>query len=260
MNGAPNQKGFGVGLVLISPEKLIVEKSLRLGFSATNNEAEYEALLEGMYMVQRMGGKSATMFSDSTLVVGQVKGELEARDERMQGYLTQIRHLQLKFESFSLQHIPRSGNTHANSLATLATSLAQNLPRVILIEDLCKPSGIRENMICVPHVRIGLSWMDPIIQYLSKDVLLEDKSEAEKIRRKTPQFWLSEDQKLYKRSFSGPYLLCIHPAITQGYWWPNMQNKTLKYAKKCDQCQRFAPNTHQLGGFLNPLSSPWPFA
>ena len=106
--------------------------------------------MEGMYMVQRMGGKLATMFSDSTLVVGQVKGELEARDERMQGYLTQIKHLQLKFESFSLQHIPRSGNTHANSLATLATSSAQNLPRVILIEDLCKPSGIRENMICVP--------------------------------------------------------------------------------------------------------------
>ena len=49
VNGAPNQKGSGVGLVLISPEKLIVEKSLRLGFSATNNEAEYEALLEGMY-------------------------------------------------------------------------------------------------------------------------------------------------------------------------------------------------------------------
>ena len=48
---AANQKGFGVGLVLISPEKLILEKSLRLGFSATNNEAEYEALLEGMSMV-----------------------------------------------------------------------------------------------------------------------------------------------------------------------------------------------------------------
>ena len=48
---AANQKGSGVGLVLISPEKLIVEKSLRLGFLATNNEAEYEALLEGMSMV-----------------------------------------------------------------------------------------------------------------------------------------------------------------------------------------------------------------
>ena len=88
VDGATNQKGSGMGLVLISPEKLVVEKLLRLGFSATNNEAEYEALLEGMSMVQRMGGKSATMFSDSRLVVGQVKGELEARDERMQGYLT----------------------------------------------------------------------------------------------------------------------------------------------------------------------------
>ena len=66
-----------MGLVLISPKKLLVKKSLRLGFSATNNEAKYEALLEGMSMVQRMGGKLAAMFSDSRLVVGQVKGELE---------------------------------------------------------------------------------------------------------------------------------------------------------------------------------------
>ena len=77
-----------MGLVLISPEKLIVEKSLRLGFSAMNNEVEYEALLKGMFMIQRIGGKSATMFSDSRLVVGQVKGELEASDERLQAYLT----------------------------------------------------------------------------------------------------------------------------------------------------------------------------
>ena len=51
VDGAANQKGSGVGLVLISLEKLIIEKSLRLSFSATNNEAEYEALLEGMSMV-----------------------------------------------------------------------------------------------------------------------------------------------------------------------------------------------------------------
>ena len=120
-----------MGLVLILPKKLIIEKSLRLGFSTTNNEAKYKALLEEMFMVQRMGGKSTTMLSDSRLVVGQVKGKLEARNERMQGYLAQIRHLQLKFESFSLQHIPRSGNTHPDFLATQATSSAQNLPFVL---------------------------------------------------------------------------------------------------------------------------------
>ena len=88
VDGLANQRGFGVGLVLISLEKITIEKSLRLGFSATNNKAEYEALLQGMTMVQKMRGKVMEVFSDSRLVMGQVKGELEARDVRMQGCLS----------------------------------------------------------------------------------------------------------------------------------------------------------------------------
>ena len=113
-----------MGLVLVSPVKITIEKSLRLGFLGMNNEAEYEALLMGMVMVQRMGGKTVEMFSDSRLVVGQVKGELEARDKRMQRYLSQVSHLQSEFESLNLLHIPRSGNTHVDSLTMLATSSA----------------------------------------------------------------------------------------------------------------------------------------
>ena len=86
VDGTANQRGSGVGLVLVSPEKITIEKSLRLEFLAMHNEAEYEALLMGMVMVQRMGEKAVDMFLDSRLVVGQVKGKLEARDERMQGY------------------------------------------------------------------------------------------------------------------------------------------------------------------------------
>ena len=78
---------------MVSLESITIEKLLRLGFSATNNEAEYEALLEGMSMIQKLGKKVVNMFSDSRLVVGQVNGELEARDERMQGYLSQVKHL-----------------------------------------------------------------------------------------------------------------------------------------------------------------------
>ena len=110
---------------------------------ATNNEAEYEVLLEGISMVHRMGGKAIKMFSDSRLVVGQVKGELEAKDARMQGYLSQVRHLQSRFESFNLLHVPRNGNTHADSLATLATPSTQSLPQVILVQDLCKPTKVK---------------------------------------------------------------------------------------------------------------------
>ena len=72
VNGAANHRGSRVELVLVSPEKITIEKSLKLRFSATNNEAEYEALLAGMTMVQKMGGKAMEIFSNSRLVVGQV--------------------------------------------------------------------------------------------------------------------------------------------------------------------------------------------
>ena len=200
-------------------------------------------------MVQRMGGKSIKLFSDLRLVVGQVKGEFEAKDERMQGYLSQVKCLQLKFDSLDLLHVPRSGNAHADSLAMLATSSAQDLPRVILVEDLYKPTETKRDIAQIHQVRSGPSWMDSIIQFLKEDILPKERIEADKVRRKATRYWLSENQKLYKRSFSGPYLLCVHPeltellleelhegiceshtgdrslahrAITQGYWWPNM--------------------------------------
>ena len=88
-----NQRGSRVGLVMVSLERIIIEKSLRLGFSATNNETKYETLLVRMTIVQKMGGRAVEMFSDSRLVVGQVKGELETRDVRMQEYLNQAKHL-----------------------------------------------------------------------------------------------------------------------------------------------------------------------
>ena len=93
VDGAANHRGSRVGLILISPENIIIEKSLRLGFLASNNEVKYETLLVGMTMVQKTGGKTMEIFSDSRLVGGQVQGELEVRDPRMQEYLCQVRHL-----------------------------------------------------------------------------------------------------------------------------------------------------------------------
>ena len=189
------------------------------------------------------------VFSDSKLVVDQVRGDLEARDPRMQEYLSQVRRIQTKFEFFDLSHIPKGGNTHADSLATLATTSAQDLSRVILVEDLCTPTPLHKDMPRIHQIKLGPSSMDPISLFLKKDILPEEKSEAEKVRKKAHRFWLSENRKLYKRSFFGPYLLCIHPeasksllnelhervygshtggrslsrrAITQGYWWPGM--------------------------------------
>ena len=173
-------------------------RSLRLGFSATNNESKYEALITGMSMVHKMGGKAMKLFSDSRLVVGQVTGELEARDPRIQGYLDQVRRMQTRFESFDVLHIPRGENTHADSLATLATSSVRNFPLVIIVEDLCTPSSTEKEVCQVNQTNPSTSWMDPILNFLESDVLPDDKVEAEKIRRKAPRYWLFEDKKLYK--------------------------------------------------------------
>ena len=151
-----------------------------------------------------------------------------------------------------MSHVPKSGNTYADSLATLATFSAQDLPRVVMVEDLYTQTSVHRGAPQIHLITLGVSWMDSISLFLEKDVLPEEKSEADKVRRKAPRFWLSEDRKLYKRFFSGPYLLCVHPeaseslleelhegvcgshiggrslshrALTQGYWWPNMQKE-----------------------------------
>ena len=157
VDGVENLRGLRVGLVIVSPKMIIIEKSLRLGFSTTNNEVEYEALLEGMTMVQRMGARIVEVFSNSRLVVGQVKGEFEAKDTRMQDYLSQVKRLQSGFESFSLQQVPRSRTTHAESLATLSTSSAQCLHRVILVEDLYKPAEVKAKGISIHQIKVGPS-------------------------------------------------------------------------------------------------------
>ena len=106
----------------------------------------------------------------------------------MQEYLSQVRHLQSIFESFNLSQIPRSRNTHSDFLATLATSSAQSLPRVILMEDLCKPIEVGRNVVHVHHISVGPSWMDSIVLFLKEDILPKSKSEAEKVRRKASRF------------------------------------------------------------------------
>ena len=96
---ATNQQGSRVGVVIISPNGIVLEKSLRLSFSATNNEAEYEALWSRLEAVKGLYGNSIEVFSDSQLIVGQVLREYEARDARMQAYLGKINNSKHIFKS-----------------------------------------------------------------------------------------------------------------------------------------------------------------
>ena len=99
----------------------------------------------------------------------------------MQEYLNQARHLQSGFDSFSLHHIPRSRNTHVDSLATFETSSAQSLPLVVLAKDLCKPIEVKGEKVRIHQLRVGPSWMDLIVLFFKDDILPEEKREADKM-------------------------------------------------------------------------------
>ena len=106
----------------------------------------------------------------------------------MQEYLSQVKHLQSDFYLFSLSHISRNGNTHADSLATLATTSAGSLPQIILVEHLDRANKVAKGMVHIHKVRVGPRWMDPIVRFLKDDILPEEKLEAEKIRRNAHRF------------------------------------------------------------------------
>ena len=287
VDGMTNEKGSRIGIVMISPDGITLEKSLRLGFSSINNKAKYKALLAGVIAMQKLGSRVVRAYCDSKLIIGQVQGDFKAKDPRMLWYLNQVKRLSGGFLYFTFEQVPQSKNSHVDSLATLATASRENLPRIILMEDYALPTYDVPAPMGIHFTQVGPSWMDPLFTFLRNGILPEDKTEAKKVHRKVPRFWLSDDQKLYKRSYLGPYLLCIHPeameilleelhkricgshtegrsiahrALTQGYWWPSIQKSSQEYVKKCNQCQRYASNIHQPGGVLNPLSSPWPFA
>ena len=86
-DGLSTQKGGGVGIVITSPEKSVLKYGVQLKFPITNNEAEYEALLTGLRIARALGGENVVLKSDSQLVIGQVRGEYEAKEARMQKYL-----------------------------------------------------------------------------------------------------------------------------------------------------------------------------
>ncbi|XP_028053007.1 uncharacterized protein LOC114257443 [Camellia sinensis] len=283
---ASNRNRAGLGIVLTLSDGLIIEQVITLGFLASNNEAEYEALLAGLRSALRMKASALMVFSNSKLVVNQVSGEYEAKDKRMAKYQALVRAKIKKFAAIRMEQIDREENRAADELAGLASAQTA-FPNPLMIEFLPRPSIEEPKMTEVLCADLGPSWMDPIIVFLKDRVLPEEKKAANKIQAKSERFWLSPSGALYKKSFTGPYLKCVHPAkvkaflyeihegicgshtrgrslayraISQGYWWPCMQADGQKYVRRCEKCQKFAHQIHHLVRELLPLTSPWPFA
>ncbi|XP_074318713.1 uncharacterized protein LOC141655537 [Silene latifolia] len=98
IDGASNQRGAGVGLILRSPQGDLIAQAVRCEFKATNNETQYEALILGMQLAPELGVGNLQVYSDSLLIVNHVNDEFIARDSKMIAYLKLANELKQKFK------------------------------------------------------------------------------------------------------------------------------------------------------------------
>ncbi|KAL5560487.1 hypothetical protein UlMin_036698 [Ulmus minor] len=166
--------------------------ALRFRFKATNNQAEYEALLAGLRLAKEVSARHLLIYRDSQLIVNQVNSEYQAKGEKMASYL---------------EKIPRNENTNADALARLATGLEDSLLKTVPLKILDEPSIDKHQQ--VDAISDKPTWMDPIMAYLRDGTLPQDKFEARRLRYRSARYYLDKD-KLRKRSFSSPSLTCLN--------------------------------------------------
>ena len=168
--------------------RIRLKHSFRLGFKASNNKAEYEVDLLGM------GTWDIKIYSNSWLVVNQVQGSFKARDSWMQAYLQVVKQIMNKFCMTKVAQVGRAHNRHVDSLATLASSMTDEVPWLIKVELIREPSISVVNNVSTVGVDLAMilatkpCWMDPIIDFLAEDRVTDDEKEANKIRRVAAQY------------------------------------------------------------------------
>ncbi|VFQ67130.1 unnamed protein product [Cuscuta campestris] len=136
LDGASRPKGCGAGIVFTTREGFKIYHAMMFNFKLTNNEAEYEALAGGLRLAWALGIKRMRIRSDSSLVVGQVNGEMEVKEERLTWYSDLSRALLRELEEFRLTRIPWSENTDADMISKLMQSCPEHVSKLAKIEIL----------------------------------------------------------------------------------------------------------------------------
>lgn len=212
VDGASGMEGAGAGLLLIDPDGLELAYALRFDFPASNNEAEYEALIAGLHLALKVGAKAIQVYGDSQLMVRQVQGSYDAKDACMKKYRDKVRILIPLFDTFQIDRIPRSQNKRADALSKLASSANSHLTKEVLVEVLPRPSIAERPVLTVTDTED--TWMTPIFKYLTNGELPQQASAARSIRMKAAQYTL-RDGTLYKKGYLQPWLRCVGPTQAQ---------------------------------------------
>ncbi|XP_042465843.1 uncharacterized protein LOC122048323 [Zingiber officinale] len=266
VDGSVNHQGSGVGVLVISPQGDILQVAVRLNFRATNNEAEYEALLAGLQAAWHVGVARVIIYSDSQLVTQQITDNFAINCDKLKMYREAYEKMKVEFAEVSVIKIPRSENERADELAKMASSLTTwVLDRSTAQTFLIAQIDFQNN------AGATIDWRAPVISYLRQGVLPTDPEESRLIRRQAHAYVMIGDQ-LYKRSFSRPLLKCLsmeeadqalreihlgccgnhvggrmlsRKVLLARYFWPTLQRDAQRLVNTCLSYQKHQNLTHR---------------
>ncbi|XP_064987655.1 uncharacterized protein LOC135626355 [Musa acuminata AAA Group] len=240
VDGSASSKGAGVGLVLLAPDGRSFERSLRFGFKATNNEAEYEALLAGLRLALEMQVAAIHVLTDSQLVAEQLNGGYGAQDPTMAKYLARV-------EELPARAIEVAATAPSSAPITWVQELLRFKRDGTLPHDEVAARRLRHTHAWYTEESGRLyrrSFTYPLLRCLEPD-------EAQTV--------LAEIHEGVCEEHIGGRTLA-HKILSQGYYWPTMCRDAKAYAQRCGPCQEHARAPRQPAVPLSPIVCAWPFA
>uniref|UniRef100_A0A803N8R3 RNase H type-1 domain-containing protein n=1 Tax=Chenopodium quinoa TaxID=63459 RepID=A0A803N8R3_CHEQI len=222
-DGASNLRSVGLGVVLTSPQGHKIAHEVSCNFKATNNEAEYEALIRGLTVARDMKIQHLEVISDSLLMVNQINGEYAAKDARMITYLEVTRKLIKEFKEFKIDQVPRNLNTEADALANLGSNINPEEFGVIPLVHVLSQAIEKESTMNVYEVQADStgkedsSWTTPLKEYLLDKTVPTEKVATQALALKASKYCLISNV-LFKKSVADRFLRCLEKEEAQQKW------------------------------------------
>ncbi|XP_020231099.1 uncharacterized protein LOC109811704 [Cajanus cajan] len=213
VDGSSNCRGSGASVILEGPKGIVLEQSLRFRFKASNNQAEYEALLARLRLAEDMGASRVKCLTDSKVMAEQVGDNFQVKNHNMMKYYHAYQKLKTNFQEVSVEHIPREDNTRAGQLARLVATKKSGHLRTIIQQEIDHPSVDAEVVANVNADRDdqddSQDWRAEIRAFLINGTTPTDPTEAKRLRTQANRYVVIAGQ-LYKRGFSTPLLKCLN--------------------------------------------------
>jgi ribonuclease HI/transposase InsO family protein len=288
-DGLLKLQGVGAGILFIAPGGEQLKYALQLLFSASNNAAEYEALIHGLNIAISLGIKRLMVYGDSLVVISQINKEWDCSNDSMGKYCTTVRKLEDKFEGLELHHVERDRNAVTDVLSKMGSSRAQVSPGVF-VQEILRPSISLDqaeecNILSQPESDSD-DWRKPIIRYIKNEEESDDKNAAVRIARQSAHYTLIGET-LYRRGTTGVLMKCILSATGKqlldeihagqcgihiasrtlvgkvyrsGFYWPTTKSDAAELVQRCEACQYLSKQQHLPAQQLQTIPVTWSFA